>query len=139
MARPSLLDNQPELAEVIATAYIEGETNEQIAKALPGNVHKNTITSYRRDPRVKKIIEKLTNERISRITRKIDSQLEERLRDAKSMDTETLLKIRKELLPERIQITNGDKGNDLVEELWRRADGNPALAEALMQIGANQD
>lgn len=135
MGRPSLLDQEPQLAEVIAQLYIDGKTNQQIATAIGRGVHKDTITDYRRDARVKNIIKKLTDERIQRITRRIDSVLEARLEKTDKIETDTLLKIRKEMLPERVEISDGTSQADAVEELWRAADKDPELARKLMEIG----
>jgi hypothetical protein len=135
MARPSLLDNEPELIDKIAEAYVDGKTNAEIAALIERGVHPKTITTYRRDPRVKKVIRALTEERWSRITRKIDSVLEERLRKAQNLDTETLLKIRKEILPERIQITD-DRTNDrqsILDELMDATDSDPEAADAIVR------
>lgn len=135
MPRPSLLDNEPELALLIAELYIDGQTNEQIAKRLGRGVHKDTITDYRRDPRVKREIKRLSGEREQLITRRVDRVIMNRLEKAEEIDTETLLKIRKEMMPKRIEISGEQSTADLVKELWEAADSNPALAAALMGLG----
>lgn len=139
MARPSLLDNEPQLAELIAEMYLDGHTNQEIADTLGRGVHKDTITDYRRDPRVRKIIKRLSDEREALITRKIDKVLLARLEKAQDIDTETLLKIRKEMMPKRVEVSGGVEHADLVRELWEEADKNPALAAILMGLGAEED
>lgn len=139
MARPSLLDNEPYLAELIAELYLDGKTNQEIADALGRGVHKDTVTDYRRDPRVRKIIRRLSEEREALITRRVDRVILERLKNAEEIDTETLLKIRKEMMPKRIEVSGEVSHADLVRELWEAADSNPELAATLMALGAGDD
>lgn len=120
---------------LIAELYIDGQTNQDIADALGRGVHKDTITDYRRDPRVKKEIKRLSQEREALITRRVDRVIMKRLELAEEIDTETLLKIRKEMMPKRIEISGEQSTADLVKELWEAADNNPALAAALMGLG----
>lgn len=56
----------------------------------------DTITRWRRDPRVQALVGKLNADRVQQISRKIDSVIEGRLANVKKMDTNTLLRIRKE-------------------------------------------
>lgn len=135
MARPSLLDNEPALAQTIADAYMDGMTNQEIADLLGRGVHKDTITDYKRDPRVRNRIKAISDEREGQISRTIDKALLERAKHPEKLDTKTLLEIKKTLNPKRIEITDGSKQSDLVEELWRAADGDPVLAEKLMTLG----
>ena len=61
-----------------------------------GMKDKDTITRWRRDPRVKARVAKINEDRVIQISRKVDSIIEGRLAHAEEMDTETLLRIRKE-------------------------------------------
>jgi len=62
------------------------------------NCHIDTVTVWVRDPRVQAHAGRFAIERINRITRKIDETIDGRLAHASKMDTELLLKIRKEFL-----------------------------------------
>lgn len=126
------MDREPELQELVAEAYVNGDTNAQIAEKLGRGVHKDTITDYKRHPKVQAIAERLTKERHLQITSKIDTALMKRLDHVDKIDTDTLLKIRKEILPERIEVTDKTKRASIVEELWDLADQDPEVAARLM-------
>jgi hypothetical protein len=57
-----------------------------------------TITQWRKDPRVRAQVTKLVEDRVMRIVGRTDHIIEGRLQDAENMDTELLLRIRKEFL-----------------------------------------
>lgn len=126
------MDREPDLQAVVAEAYVDGCTNEQIAEKLGRGVHKDTITDYKRHPGVMAIAERLTKERHLQITSKIDSAILKRLEHVDKIDTETLLKIRKEILPERIEIDDKRSRESIVGELFDLAGEDPELAERLM-------
>lgn len=132
MARPSLLDKEPHLREVVAELYIDGKTNAEIAEAIGRGVHKDSITTYRRRPDVQQIIDRLSRERESLIKRKIDSTLLARLEHSDKMDTEILLRIRKEILPKRLEVKNTDDRGSITDELFDAADKDPAVAVRLL-------
>lgn len=132
MSGVSLMDRDPSLRDIVAEGYVEGLTNQQIADKLGRGVHKDTITDYKRHPAVVAIADRLTKERHLQITSKIDSALLKRLEHVDKIDTETLLKIRKEILPERVEIDDKRKREDVVGELFDLAGEDPELAERLM-------
>ena len=138
---------RPELQVIVAEHYVAGDTNIQIAHALNAqdpslNVHKDTITDYRRYPDVAVMIKTLSEERIARLTRKIDSKLEARLDADAEIDTETLLKIRKELLGGRLKIEHKDTSEgrkSATERMWKAADDDPEAAARMMAATADED
>jgi hypothetical protein len=135
------MDKHPDLRDLVATKFVEGASNQEIAdainKALPQlgtPVNRETIPAYRRHASVEAKIAKLRRERINLITSKIDSKIEAWLNNAKiEHDIETLLKIRKELMPERTS-ERGDEEMDqdkLVEEMFDEAYKDPNFADRL--------
>ena len=58
----------------------------------------DTITRWRRDPRVRSIAMKLTQDRILQVTRKVDSKIAQILEDGNDLTVRELLDIRKEFL-----------------------------------------
>jgi hypothetical protein len=143
MPRESLMDKHPDLRKVVAQKFVEGAPNQDIAdainKALPQlskPVNRETIPAYRRHPAVEALIARLRRERINLITAKIDSKIESWLNNAKiHHDIETLLKIRKELMPERTS-ERGDEQMDedkLVEEMFDKAYEDPDFAERMKE------
>src|SRR4051812_4726806 len=101
MGRISKLAN-PEFSKAVAEAYINGCSREEMGEMF--GVHKDTITDWTRDPRVQGHAARFAQERVNRITRRIDSEIEGRLLDAEEMETEVLLKIRKEFLSNSLKI-----------------------------------
>jgi hypothetical protein len=141
------MEKRPELQVIVAEHYVAGDSNEQIAHALNAadsslNVHKDTILDYRRYPDVAVMIERLSKERIARLTRKIDSKLAARLDSDDEIDTETLLKIRKELLggARKIEIsTPADGKKSATSKLWDAADADPEAAARMMAATADDE
>jgi hypothetical protein len=141
MARISLIEKHPDLVPLIAEMYVQGAPNQDIAdainKALPSlsqPVNRETIPKYRRHPAVEAKIAKLRKERINRVTHLIDAKLEAWLTNTKvSHDIETLLKIRKELMPERLQERGDDEMDEdrLVEEMFDKAYEDPDFASRM--------
>lgn len=125
------LDNPVTLQE-ISQAFADGMTRQEMADQF--EVSKITITAWRKDPRVKKIVAKLVEERILRVSSKIDSVIDARLKDASKMDTQTLLKIRKEYLGGafRAMAEGAKPDDDTLNEAMDALDNNPELAEKLM-------
>lgn len=145
------MDKHPDLRVIVAEKFVEGASNQDIADAINKElpqidkpVNRETIPAYRRHPDVEAMIARRRRERINLITSKIDSKIESWLNNAKVVhDIETLLKIRKELMPERTK----DRGDDtldedrLVEEMFDRAYEDPEFAarmqDAASKVGAD--
>jgi hypothetical protein len=143
MPRPSLMDKHPDLRVVVAEMFTDGSSNQEIADKINSTVpnldrpvSRETIPTYRRHPDVEALIAKRRRERINLITSKIDSKIEGWLNNAKiHHDIETLLKIRKELMPERTrEREDGDMSEDrLVEEMFDKAYEDPEFAERMKE------
>lgn len=132
--RPGRLDN-PEFAKAVAAAYVDGMTRKAMAEEF--ECHVDTITSWTRDPRVQAHTTRLAQERVNRITRRVDSEIERRLQDTKDIDTEVLLKIRKEFIDR--SLTNVGKGNDkdnseTINEAVSILESNPELAKQFKEL-----
>jgi DNA-binding transcriptional regulator LsrR (DeoR family) len=129
MVRIGEMENE-ESRKIVAQMYVEGADRQQIADIF--NVHKDTITDWTARPDVQAIISALRRERANRITRKIDTIIEQRLEKASDMDTETLLKIRKDFGGS--DVDEGGKGSvgEAIGELMAAAAKNPELAALLV-------
>lgn len=135
------MDRHPDLRVIVADLFVNGSSNQEIAdainKAVPNldrPVNRETIPTYRRHPEVEAIIARKRRERINLITSKIDSKIEAWLNNKKvEHDIETLLKIRKELMPERMKDRDDDELTEdrFVEEMFDRAYEDPEFAERL--------
>lgn len=116
---------------VVAEAYMNGLSRPEMAAEF--DCHVDTITDWVKDPRVQVHASKAAQERIHRIGRKIDAIIEGRLQEAKDLDTDTLLKIRKEYLdrPLKIMLGEADKNADTINDSMAFLENNPDLAAAL--------
>lgn len=133
MARTSKISD-PNVAKAVAIAYIEGMSRQEMADEF-GVKDLDTITAWCRDPRVKAHAAKFAQERVLRITRKVDSEMERRMQDLKDMDVEQILKIRKEYLDRALKVDVGggitsDTTNDTIEAI----ENDPELLKGLMEI-----
>lgn len=115
MGRVSRL-NDTNFAKEVAALYVEGKTRREMADHF--NVHVDTITDWTQDIRVKAHAAKMSQERVNRITRRIDATIEGRLQEADKLDTETLLKIRKEFRDQvvKMDVGNADKNADTIKD-----------------------
>lgn len=133
MARTSKLAD-PAFAKAVAEAYVEGISRPEMAEMFA--VHPDTITIWCRDPRVQSHAAKLAQDRVTRVTRKIDAEIEGRLAHASKMDTELLLKIRKEYLDRALKIDLGAAANhaETVNDAISAMESSPELAEELQAL-----
>jgi transposase len=134
MASVSKLAN-PDFARAVAEAYAKGMSTEDMADLF--NVHKDTIRSWNRDPRVQAIAGKLTYERVLRITRKLDSRMEEIIEDLVEQDEpdpELILKIRKEYLSRSGTTETPGYTPEQTESTVKALEENPGLADALKEL-----
>lgn len=146
MARTSYLDKFPELRDFVALKYIEGYSNQAIADAVNNewealNVHKDTIITWRKDDEVDAKVHRLNRERVARILRRTDTELERRLEKmAQNMDTDELIKLRKEFRPERDAHTDEkvDRAG-LIQELFGAAQEDPELAQKIADASKGAD
>lgn len=132
MARTSKLDNA-DFAKTVAEAYTAGMSRTDMAEEFGVNVA--TISVWNRDPRVQAHAARFAQERVNRITRRIDSEIESRLQEAKIMDTEVLLKIRKEFLDRALKIDlNKADTPETINEVIGTLEENPELARDLKEM-----
>lgn len=133
MARRSRLSD-PNFAKAVAEAYIDGCTRQEMADLF--GVSKDTITAWTRDTRVQAFSARMVQDRVTRITRKIDSVIEGRLQEAKDLDTETLLKIRKEYLDRslKVDLKGGKDDPNTIEGAADLLESNPDFAAGLIAL-----
>lgn len=137
MARTSRLENA-DYAKTVAEAYNNGMSHNDMADEFGVTPH--TIGSWVRDPRVQAHAARFAQERINRITRKIDSEIEERLDEVKDMDIEVMLKVRKEFLDRAMKVDIGKAGQtpETINEVVGTLEENPDLARELKEMLANR-
>lgn len=136
--RPSKLQD-PTFLKRVADCFYNGLSRQAMCDEL-GVADTDTITRWRRDPRVKAIVGKLNEDRVMQISRKVDSIIEGRLSQAQNMDTETLLKVRKEYGGGAVARKETDEGSTIAEAL-SKLESNPNFADELEELirGAAKD
>lgn len=130
--RPSRLKD-PEFCKLVAELYIRGVNKDEMAEEF--DCDPQTISRWVRDPRVQAHATRMTAERINRITRRIDSEMEARLAGAKNWKIDELIKVRTEYLKHSIKATGGNVNTaDTTAELSEAMDQSPDLAAALQAL-----
>jgi hypothetical protein len=104
---------------------VDGCTHKEIAEVF--NVRRETVTYWRKDPRVAGPAMKMIEDRILQVTRKTDAVIAQRLQNADQLTTKELLDIRKEFLGGalRAQTEKADEGT--LAEAMEALERNPAL------------
>lgn len=94
----------------------------------------DTITRWRRDPRVKAYALKIIEDRVLQVTRKVDGVIAARLEQAKDMTITELLAIRKEFLGGALRAQTEKADEATVAEAQNWLEANPAAADQLEEL-----
>ncbi|MBA3240074.1 MAG: hypothetical protein H0T60_02515 [Acidobacteria bacterium] len=129
--RPSRLED-PEFAQLVAELLAAGASRENMCEEL-GVGDRSTITKWRKDPRVKARVQKLTEDRVIQISRRVDSTIMGRLAHAQDMTVDELIKIRKEYGGSALARTE-KADDDTVSDAWDKVQENPDLIKELEEV-----
>jgi hypothetical protein len=132
MARPNPLAD-PEFAKLVAAAFAAGESRQSMCEMF-GVKDPDTITRWRRDPRVKGHALKIIEDRILQVTRKVDGVIASRLEDADNMTITELLAIRKEFLGGALRAQTERADEETVAEAQSWLENNPEAADQLTEL-----
>lgn len=137
MARISRLAN-PEFAKAVGEAYADGCSRTEMSEMF--GAHVDTITDWTRDPRVQSHAARFAQERVNQITRISDREILNRLGRVEDMDTELVLKIRKEFLERALKIDLGKDGQqaETINEVVQNLEDDPELARQLQEWAAGK-
>lgn len=137
MPKESKLANA-DFAKAVAEAYISGMSRQEMADTF--ECHKDTITIWCQDPRVQAHAGRLALERVNRITRRIDGEMEQRLSDVGDWELDELLKVRKEYLDRSLKIDMSSAGSvaDTTNEILEAMDESPEFAEKLLELAGKK-
>jgi len=125
----------PAVAKAVAQSYVNGDSREEMADLF--GVHKDTISSWTKDPRVQAHTVRFATERVLRITRKIDSSIERLLDDVDELDVDVRLKIRKEYTERALKNLALPGDNDqakTVSETIEALESDPETARELQRL-----
>lgn len=131
MARPNPLAD-PTFAKAVAEMFAAGASRQDMCDAF-GVKDKDTITRWRRDPRVKSYALKIIEDRILQVTRKVDGVIAERLEHAHEMTVQELILIRKEFLGGALRAQTEKADDETIREAQNFLESNP---EAMAQLEA---
>lgn len=129
--RPHALAD-PEYAKEVAEAFAAGCSRVQMAEMF--GVTKDTITRWRRDPRVKAHAFKIIEDRVLQVTRKVDGIIAHRLEQADEMTMTELLAVRKEFLGGSLRARTESIDEDTIGEAQEWLEKNPDAVELLDQM-----
>jgi hypothetical protein len=132
MARPNPLAD-PDFAQQVAEAFAAGCSREDMCEMF-GVSQPDTITRWRRDPRVKARAFKIIEDRVLQVTRKVDGVIAGRLEDADHMTIRELLDIRKEFLGGALRAQTEKADDETVNEAADFLEKNPEAADALEEL-----
>lgn len=113
MARPHTLAD-PEKCKQVAELFTAGCSRQEIADIM-GVSDLDTITRWRRDPRVKTIVMKLIEDRVLEVTRKVDAKIAAILQQD-DLSVKELLAIRKEFLAGSLRAKTENVDEDTISE-----------------------
>ncbi len=135
--RPSGLQD-PERVKLAAAMFVEGATRADMAGEL--GVSEWTITQWRKDPRVRAQVTKLVEDRVMRIVGKTDHIIEGRLQNAEDMETDLILRIRKEFLGGAFRALHegGSASEQTTYEAMDQVQADPELLEGLRALLARK-
>lgn len=129
VGRPNPL-NDPEFAKLVAQAFVDGNSRREMCEMF-GVEDPDTITRWRRDPRVKVYALKLIEDRVLQVTRKVDGVIAARLENAQELTVNELLAIRKEFLGGALRAQHEKADEATVNEAMEALEANPDLMQQL--------
>jgi transcriptional regulator with XRE-family HTH domain len=122
--------DDPDQLRLFAECIAAGLSAKEIVELL--HISTKSVARYRKDQRVIAACMKIIEARVVRITRRIDTEIERRLdEEAADIDTDTLLRIRKEYLGGqlRLQTQGSDPGADVINDAISQIEESPFAAE----------
>jgi hypothetical protein len=142
------LDRVDGLRDRIAELWADGYSNKGIAEAVQKEFAeiesvpvKSTIINWRHDEQVSNKIHAIMRERISRIVRRTDSALADRLENPDELTVDEIIKIRKEIAPARDVLDDAERIDpaDAASDLFGAAVDDPELAKKIAGDAANAE
>lgn len=122
-----------EFAKAVAEAFVSGQSRQEMCD-LFGVKDRDTITRWRRDPRVKVHAFKLIEDRVLQVTRRVDAVIAERLENATELSIDELIKIRKEFLGGALRAQTEKADEATITEAMEAIESNPEFAEELQKL-----
>jgi hypothetical protein len=112
--------------------FADGMNRKDMAELVGADV--KTITNWRRQQRVRDAVRKLLQDRVQRVTAKVDSEIEARMLNAGRLTIRELLEIRKEFAGGAFRDQINDVTDDDINAASEALEENPNLAEELAAL-----
>jgi hypothetical protein len=129
--RPHALAD-PDMAQQVAEAFVAGLTRKQMSELF--DVDPKTITRWRRDPRIRPLAQKLIEDRVLSVTRKVDSEIEARLGSPEQLTVKELIEIRREFLGGQLRQKMESIDDETMGEAMQMLEQYPELAEQMVAL-----
>lgn len=136
MARPNPFVN-PEFTKQVAEAFAAGCSRREMCEMF-GVKDEDTITRWRRDPRVKAVALRIIEDRVLQVTRKVDGVIAGRLEHAQNMTVRELLDIRKEFLGGALRAQTEKADEVAIQEAQEFLEKHPNAMEQLEDMLAGK-
>ena len=137
MARPNPLAD-PDFAKLVAEAFAAGMSRADMCEEF-GVRDPDTITRWRRDPRVKSRALKIIEDRVLQVTRKVDGRIANILDTVEDLTVAELIMIRKEFLGGALRQQTEKADEETVNEAQAWLEDNPEKAAELEELLAGGD
>lgn len=130
--------NDPEFAKSVAELEAAGVSRSEMAETF--DCTKRTIGTWVKDPRVQLHTRRISLERVTKIVRKVDGEIEARLAHIEDWETDMILKVRKEYLDRPLKAAAGEDidASKVVNELSEAMDQSPDFAQQLRDLMDNR-
>lgn len=121
----------PTFLRRVAECFYSGMSRTEMCDEL-GVKDKDTITRWRRDERVKAIVQKLNSDRAIQVSSKVDASIQGRLANPDNLSVDELIRIRKEYGGPAVKRTEADDA--VLEEAMSALEDNPDLADEFEEL-----
>jgi hypothetical protein len=123
----------PEFCKQVAEAFAAGLSRQEMCDIF-GVVDRDTITKWRRDPRVKATVFKIIEDRVLQVTRRVDGVIADRLENAEHLTIAELLAVRKEFLGGALRAQTEKADESTIQEAQEFLENNPDAMEDLDRL-----
>lgn len=126
------LEANPDLYDQFIELLAGGAARPAIAETL--GINKATVSEWKKRPDVQQDLTKRIKERVNEVLRHTDSKIVEKLRAAKDLSIDQLLKIRHEFAGDNVNLNVSGDGSQALQDLLTAVHEDPVLAATLAKV-----
>ena len=135
MARPHILDENPDLVQQLVELLADGTPARAIADTF--GVHPRTIGEWKKRADVKARLSQHIRERADSILSHTDTRIRKVLESGKDLTMRELLEIRRTFAGEKVDLNLGGNQGEALAEMMEKLHDNPELARELGALTAD--